>query len=73
MDPREESAVRANFTAWKAEVNRIVENKFGLGCDDIPDQDYRAYFDSGLDPEGAAECVAEVIAEEMGLGDEEGE
>lgn len=44
-----------SFDAWKALVDKEVQKRIFVGCDDIPDVDYRGLWSSGDTPEDAAE------------------
>lgn len=36
------------FDDWIKTVNTIVDLKSGFSLDDLPDEDYRSFFDSGI-------------------------
>lgn len=43
-----------SFDVWKREVNKRVVAICGLTCDDLPDVDYRGWYDSEVPPGEAA-------------------
>lgn len=47
------------YEAWKEQVNLEVTKLCGLGCDDLPDWDYRSAWQSGEDPRVTAKDVLE--------------
>ena len=40
-----------SFKEWMSEVNDLVEGTLGLSALDLPDFNYRDYFDSDISPE----------------------
>lgn len=50
---REQNSQHA-FESWLDKVNGHVQAKVGLSYDDLPDQPYRNWFDSGVSPRSAA-------------------
>ena len=42
------------FPEWKKEVNRIVEKRIGLSCDDLEDCCYADWYEDGVSPSEAA-------------------
>lgn len=50
--------MRNSFANWMRRVNFIVERKFFIEVDDMPDTvDWYAYFESGLTPNQAFLCA----------------
>lgn len=56
------------FEAWFAKVDVLMSARAGLGPDDLPDQPYWDWFDSGYTPKQAAREALINIADEMGFG-----
>lgn len=48
------------FVRWLKAVDHYVVGSIGLGIDDLPDQDYRAYFDAGLSAKETADEIVEI-------------
>ena len=53
----------SEYTAWEAEVNRLMVELFGVGVDDIPDMPYRAWFNSGVHPADAVQDAIDIVNE----------
>lgn len=53
--------MNSNYTEWKKKVNRLVEAKYFLGCDDLPDMPYRDWFDDEYTPREALEAIDEEL------------
>lgn len=49
----------SKFNLWMQQIDRILESKTGFGSDDLADQPYRDWFDSGLTPKQAVEEILE--------------
>ena len=52
------------FSVWMSKVNRLVEAKFFLGCDDLPDMPYDDWFEDGMSPKEALELMIEELESE---------
>lgn len=48
-----------SFDEWMDAVDLAVEALCGLSTLDLPDQTYRDWYDSGVDPDDAADMVLE--------------
>lgn len=55
-----------DFEQWKKEVNKIVGNRLGVGCDDMPDVTYYDWFEDGMSPSDAADEAIDIWQEDMG-------
>ena len=55
------------FGKWFDRVDAIVSARAGLGADDLPDQPYYDWFESGMTPKEAAQAVLAEVADEMGF------
>jgi hypothetical protein len=51
----------ATYMQWKARVDALLESQIGLSSDDLPDQNYREWFESGMTPSEAARKVMDAI------------
>ncbi len=49
------------FSVWMGLVDMQLESRFGCGSSDLPDCCYRDWFDDGLSPEEAVECMMEEL------------
>jgi len=47
------------FQTWLRKCDAVVLGKVGLGLHDLPDANWRDYFDDGLSPAAAADCAYE--------------
>lgn len=47
-------AEKISFEAWKYAVDRFIGAKFGLSSSDLPDCNYRSWYDSGMSAASAA-------------------
>lgn len=54
------------YPNWISIVNGLITKKIGLQVDDLPDGEWRAWFDSGLTPQEALEAWAEEFEDEFG-------
>ena len=45
------------FKEWLAKCDSVVSGKLGFGLHDLPDANWRGYFDDGLSPGEAADCA----------------
>ena len=45
------------FQTWLRKCDTVVSGKVGLGLNDLPDANWRDYFDDGLSPKDAADCA----------------
>lgn len=52
------------FDQWKARVDEIVRERVIVGCDDLPDVDYRGLYQTGNTPEEAADFVIQNAVED---------
>ena len=43
------------FQTWLRKCDAIVSGKVGLGLNDLPDANWRDYFEDGLSPKDAAD------------------
>ncbi len=59
------------FENWKAEVNQILENRVGVGCDDLPDFNYADAYDSGQTPKEVGEAVIAEALDSSGFSSDE--
>lgn len=50
---------RPGFLEFAEAVNKIAEQKIGMGILDLPDQDYSSFFADELSPEDAWEIIVE--------------
>jgi hypothetical protein len=58
---------QAAFAAWKSQVSKLIQQRFGLTLDDLPDMMTRDAFDSGTSPdEFFEEDVMQVMREDFG-------
>lgn len=48
-----------SFDLWKKRAGRIVESMAMVSLDDLPDQPYRDYYDSGTTPRETAKKILE--------------
>ena len=55
-----------DFKQWKREVNKVVVNRIGMGCNDMPDVSYRDWYDDGMSPEEAADEAVDIWQEDIG-------
>ena len=56
-----------HFAAWKKSVSRLIEARFELSLDDLPDMMTRSAFDDGFSPEEFfADTVMDTMREEFG-------
>jgi hypothetical protein len=49
------------FDQWKAKVNTAFSTQFGIEADDMPDQEYRAWYDAGLSVSDVVKITKERI------------
>jgi hypothetical protein len=47
------------FKTWLAQCDKIVASKLGVGLHDMPDANWRDYYDDGLTPHDACDCAFE--------------
>ena len=59
--------IYSSFSTWKRAVNREVEAIAGLGCDDLPDVNFRDMYDDEMPPKDAALEVLEAAEFPMEL------
>ena len=45
------------FQTWLRKCDAVVSGKVGLGLHDLPDANWRDYFEDGLSPKDAADCA----------------
>ena len=48
-----------NFNEWMNKCDSIVQSTLGLGLHDMPDANWRDYFDDGMTPNDAFDTAAE--------------
>lgn len=53
------------FDAWFIKVNQIIESRFGIGLDDLPDMDTDGLYEIGYTPLEAANELTEEIENEV--------
>lgn len=58
-----EGEPKLSFQEWMRKVNICVAQRIGLSAEDLPDQPYRDWYDSGMTPQDAAEDVLRNEAE----------
>ena len=46
-----------DFAEWKADVNKICEQNFGLAADDLPDASWADYFHDDMTPHDAVDTA----------------
>lgn len=49
------------FWRWMQRVDAELVSRYGAPSDDLPDQSYRDYFDSGMSPEEAVDEISEEL------------
>lgn len=49
-----------DFDKWLETVSKLVEEKLGVGLDDLPDMDFWAYYMSTESPQHAALVIAAI-------------
>ena len=54
-----------NFKEWMGIVDRKIQGLTGMSVDDLPDQCYRDWFDSGMTASEAAREIMENECEEL--------
>lgn len=47
------------FDDWMAQVDRLLEARYGVGSSDLPDYLWADHFDNGSSPEAAVESFME--------------
>ena len=45
------------FQTWLRKCDAVISGKVGLGLNDLPDANWRDYFEDGLSPKDAADCA----------------
>ena len=56
-----------HFREWRRQVSALIEARFGLSLDDLPDMMTRSAFDDGTSPEEFfGDTVMDVMREEFG-------
>ena len=45
------------FQIWLRKCDAVVLGKVGFGLHDLPDANWRDYFDDGLSPKDAVDCA----------------
>jgi len=55
------------FDEWMREVDVTIERNLGLSVDDLPDKNYRDWFDGGMSPGKAAYNAIKDELEDVGL------
>lgn len=51
------------YKIWETEVNEYMLRKHDVGVDDIPDMDYRTWYESGATPKQAVRKAIYIVNE----------
>ena len=67
---KETGGAKLTFPEWMKRVDRAISARLGLGANDLADQPYADWWESGMTPKEAAEEAIQNEMDEFGFGEE---